>query len=122
MVERVKGLSQLGSALLGNAVIAPPLAFDRLALALDPTRLLHLMQQRVQRAWTDVMAGLCQILAEFDARDWPVDGSVKDAQPHEAFGHIATEVDHRSSISYNDIFIGYQPGRPLRSEEHTSEL
>jgi hypothetical protein len=57
----------LCAAFFRYAVVAPPLPFDRLTVALDPAGFFHLVQQGVQRARTDLVAGNSQVLAELDA-------------------------------------------------------
>src|SRR6266581_761513 len=50
LIECAQRLLELAASLLGNPVVAAALAFDGLTVALDPTRFLHRVEQRVQRA------------------------------------------------------------------------
>jgi len=59
-------LLELAASLLGNTVVATAFAFDRLAVALDPTRFFHGVQERVQRAWAHLMTGRREILTELN--------------------------------------------------------
>lgn len=96
-------LAQLAVTLPGETVIAAALASDGFANALDPARLLHFVQERVKRARTDLVAHPRQLVAQLHTRDRTRIGSVEDPQSHQALDHVAAYVDHRSSISYNDI-------------------
>src|SRR5712691_3298548 len=78
LLENGRRLLELDSSLLGSAIVATAFALHCLTRAFDPPRLFHSMEQRIQRAWAQVMASGVQVPPELDARHRAKCGGVQD--------------------------------------------
>ena len=89
----------------GDPIDSPPTPAGALLLRLEQSASLQAMQQRIERAGTDAVAVVRQLLHHGQAEDRLVRGMHQHMDPNQAEKEVSLIFGHPSTILLGEIFI-----------------